>query len=368
MDQRIALFQPSLRGGGAERVSLNLASGFVDRGHAVDVVLAERVGSLLDAVPADVRVVDLKSRRVLTSLSGLAKYLRRERPKSMIAGNWHTALVALWARRLARVNTRVVVVANNTFSARIPNPEIPLTRLLPPLLRVFIRWADAIVACSREVAEDLAVALNIPEDSIEVIYNPVVTSQMLEESKEAADHPWFHDEAAPVILGAGRLTWEKDFATLIRAFERVRRERPARLLIVGEGADRSELEELVRELDLEDDVQLPGFVENPYPLFAQSAVFVLSSVSEGLANVLIEALAIGTPTVSTSCKSGPREILDGGRLGRLVPPQDAPALASAILATLEDPGTPASAEDLQPYGLDSAVDSYLHLMGMNGSD
>ena len=126
MNQRIALFQPSLRGGGAERVSLNLAGGFVDRGFAVDLVLAEKVGPLLSTVPPDIRVVDLKSRRVLTSFAGLVKYLRRERPEALIAGQWHTGLVALWARRLARDDTRVMVGAHNTLSERLPNPEIPI--------------------------------------------------------------------------------------------------------------------------------------------------------------------------------------------------------------------------------------------------
>jgi len=366
MNQRIALFQPSLRGGGAERVSLNLAGGFAGRGFAVDIVLAERVGSLLTAVPPDVRVVDLLSRRVLTSFAGLVRYLRRERPAALIANQWHTSLVALWARRLARVDTRVIVVAQNTLSERLPNPEIPLSRLIRPLMRVSVGWADGIVASSRGVAEDLAVAVNVPLDSIEVISNPVVTPEMLERSQEEVDHPWFRADAPPVILGAGRLTWEKDFATLIRAFEKVRRERPARLLIVGEGADRPELERLVSELGLEDDVQLPGFAENPYALMTQSAVFVLSSVTEGLPTVLIEALAVGTPIVSTDCKSGPQEILDGGRLGRLVPAQDAPALASAILATLDHPGTPAPAEELGPYALDFVVDRYLRSLRMNG--
>ena len=346
-------------------MSLNIAGGLADRGFEVDMVLSERVGPLLADVPPSVRVVDLGARRVLTSLPGLVTYLRRDRPDALITHQWHTSLVALWARWLARSDTKIVVKAPNTLSMLAQRPVSLRSRLIPSLVRIFAGRMDEIVAVSQGVAEDLAATANVPLEDIHVIYNPVVTPDLLERSRAALAHPWFDASPVPVILAAGRLVWEKDFATLIRAFARVRRERPARLLIVGEGVERPMLEALTLELQLEDDVQLPGYVDNPQAMMSRCDVFVLSSVTEGLAGVLIEAMAAGAPVVSTDCKWGPREILDEGRLGHLVPPGNDRALAAAIVETLDSPAEPTSLETLDPYSLDFAVDRYLGVLGMS---
>ena len=368
MNNRIAMFQPSLRSGGAERVSLNIAGGLADRGFKVDMVLTEKVGPLLAVVPSDVRVVDLGARRVLTSLTGLARYLRRDVPAALITHQWHTSLVALWARWFAGVDTRIVAKAPNTLSMLAQSPASLRSRMVPRMVRVFAKHMDEIVAVSRGVAEDLAITARVSLGDIHVINNPVVTPDLLNRSREAVDHPWFDESAPPVILGAGRLVREKDFATLIRAFALVRQERPARLLIVGEGVERPILEALVRDLGLGIDVQLPGYVENPNALMSRCAVFVLSSVTEGLAGVLIEALAAGAPVVATDCRWSPREILDGGRLGRLVPPREERAMAAAILATLDQPVERASVEELERYSLDFAVERYLRVLGMSENE
>jgi glycosyltransferase involved in cell wall biosynthesis len=160
------------------------------------------------------------------------------------------------------------------------------------------------------------------------------------------------------------LVWEKDLATLIRAFGFVRRERPARLVILGEGLQRPMLEALAQELGLDRDVQLPGYVDNPQAMMARCEVFVLSSVTEGLAGVLVEALAAGAPVVSTDCEWSPREILEDGRLGRLVEPGDDRALAEAIIETLDNPRERVPLEALEVYSLDSAVDRYMDVLGI----
>jgi glycosyltransferase involved in cell wall biosynthesis len=165
-----------------------------------------------------------------------------------------------------------------------------------------------------------------------------------------------------VILGVGRLTRQKDFFTLVRAFAELRRRRRARLIILGEGEDRAGLEALVAELGLGDDVALPGFRDNAPGYMARSSLFVLSSAWEGLPTVLIEALAVGTRVVSTDCPSGPREILQDGRLGALVPVGDAPALAKAMEDALDRADPPLPSEDLAVFTLDAAVDHYLRLI------
>ena len=305
--QSIALFLPSLRGGGAERVMINLARGFSEQGLKVDLILAKAEGPYLSQVPPEVRVIDLHSDRVLRSLPELVRYLRRERPKAILSALDHANVVTIWARKLSRVPCRVVVSVHSTLSRAIAHDADLRRRLMPNLIGIFYPWADEIVVVSGGVADDLTKTTGLQRERIQVIYNPVVTPDVFEKARESLGHPWFAPGEPPVILSVGRLTKAKDYPTLIRAFARVRREHPARLMILGEGEERPKLEALIRELDLEEDVSLPGFVDNPYAYMARSAVFVLSSAWEGFGNVLVEAMAVGTPVVSTDCPSGPRD-------------------------------------------------------------
>jgi len=365
MKNRVALFLPSLRGGGAEKVMVNLARGFVERGLQVDLVLAKAEGPYLSQVPPEVRVVDLGARRVLYSLPGLVRYLRQERPQAMLSTLSHANIITLWAKKLARVSTRLVVREANTISMETTNVPTLKGKLMPHLIRIFYPWADTIVANSRGVAEDLMKLTGLSPDNIKVIYNPVVTPELFVKAEEPLDHPWFGPGEPPVILGVGRLTKQKDFPTLIRAFALVRKERPARLMILGEGEERPNLEALVRELGLEEDVALPGFVENPYKYMKRAAVFVLSSRWEGLPTVLIEAMALGTPVVATDCPSGPAEILEGGKWGRLVPVGDINALSESILAALEGAHpTKGVGSSLSTFTLESVIEQYLVVLGL----
>jgi glycosyltransferase involved in cell wall biosynthesis len=359
----IAFFLPSVRGGGAQRVIVNLAQGMVERGLPVDMVLAAADGVFLDHLPPQARVVDLGAGRLVRSLLPLTRYLRRERPRILVSSMTHANLIALWAARLARRSTPVMVTVHNTMSESTPDEGALGGRLSLPLLRAFYPWADSIVAVSRGAADDLARTTGLPRDRVEVIYNPVITPAARALAREAPDHPWFGAGLPPVVLGVGRLARQKDFPTLVRAFAEVRRRCPARLMILGEGEDRPELERLIAELGLGDDVALPGFRDNALAYMAASTVFVLSSAWEGLPTVLIEALAAGTRVVSTDCPSGPREILQDGRLGTLVPVGDAPSLAQAILDALNTPADATPAEALEPFTREAAVDNYLRAIG-----
>lgn len=362
VDTRLALFIPSLRGGGAERVILNLARGFAQRGMQVDLVLAKAEGRYLSHIPPSVRVVDLDAPRVLSSLPGLVRYFRQERPTILLSAMDHANVVALSAKGLSAVPVRVVVSVHNTLSQVAAHATSLRTKLLPRCVQLFYPWAQAVVAVSHGVAEDLVRLSALPPSKIHVIYNPVVTPELVARAQEPLTHPWFAPGEPPVILGVGRLTAQKDFSTLIRAFSLVRKERPARLIILGEGEDRPHLEALVNELGLEADVALPGFVDNPYNYMNRARVFVLSSRWEGLPTVLIEALAAGAPgIVSTDCPSGPSEILQEGKLGTLVPVGNIQAMATAILRTLSmqprSPGVLHTA--LRPYTVDGAIEQYL---------
>lgn len=367
----VCLFLPNLDGGGAERAILQLAQGFAERGLKIDLVLAKAEGSYLTKVPADVRVIDLKSKFpvVLSKTLALLRYLRRERPMILLSA-LDIVSAATWAQRLTGMSTTKVVmcVQTNLSHQFRDKPDIFMGKVRSYLVRWFYPWANEIVAASQGVAEDLALLAGLPLKNIRVIYNPVVTPDFFEKAKESIDHPWFAPEEPPVILGVGRLVRQKDFPTLIRAFALVRQRRPARLMILGDGDKREptvrpQLEALVRELGLEGDVALPGFVENPYAYMAKAAVFVLSSVYEGFGNVVAEAMAAGTSVVSTDCESGPAEILENGKYGRLAPVGDIYALADAILATLSKPTDPeVLRQRARTFSVDRVVEQYLEVL------
>jgi glycosyltransferase involved in cell wall biosynthesis len=328
----------------------------------VDLVLARAEGPYMTAIPTAVRTVDLAAKRAATSLAPLAGYLRRERPLVMLSALWHANLVAMWARRVAGVPTKILVSAQNTLSQGVGNSPLARARLTPFLLRRFQSWADGIVAVSGGVAEDLTGPIGLRQERLHVVYNPIITSDFLQAAQQSNSHPWFASDEPPVILGVGRLTWEKDFPNFLRAMRLIRDRRRVRGLILGEGPDRAVLESLVRELKLQEDVQLPGFVENPGSFMARAGAFVLSSRSEGLPTVLVEALALGTPVVATDCRSGPREILKDGRLGALVPTQDPEAIADAVIEALAKRRQLVPAEAWLPYTTEWVVDEFIALM------
>jgi glycosyltransferase involved in cell wall biosynthesis len=272
--------------------------------------------------------------------------------------------IAVWAKRFAGTSTRVIVSEHNTFSQAIQHTSKTKRRLLPFFVRHFYPWADSIVAVSQGVANDLARSTGLLRESIQAIYNPVITPELLEKTKEPLEHPWFAPSEPPVILGVGKLEAQKDFPTLIRAFAQVRQVRPARLMILGWGPDRPKLEALVRELGLEADVSLSGYVDNPYPYMAKASVFVLSSAWEGLPTVLIEAMAVGTPVVSTDCPSGAAEILGSGKYGLLTPVGDSQALAKAILEVLSNQLPAVDPNWLEQFSLPVSTRQYLDVLAI----
>jgi glycosyltransferase involved in cell wall biosynthesis len=358
----IAFFLPTLTGGGAERVTLNLARGMTERGLSVDLVVASAQGVFLNDVPPAARLVDLHAPRMLRGLVPLTSYLRRERPRVLISSINHANVVAIWAAALARRATPVIATVHNTMSRSTPDQGRLAGGLWASLLRTFYPWAAWIVVVSQGAADDLAATFGLPPDRVRVIYNPVITPAMMELAARVPDHPWFASGQPPVVLGVGRLTRQKDFPTLIRAFAQVRQHRAVRLMILGDGEERSALQGLASELGVANDVALPGFRQPAVAYMAASSLFVLSSAWEGLPTVLIEALAAGTRVVSTDCPSGPREILQGGRLGTLVPVGDVPALARAMCEALDRPPGTSPVEALKPFTSDAAVDHYLRLI------
>lgn len=359
---QIAIYLRLLYGGGAERVMVNLMHGFVQQGLQVDLVMNGVDGPYLGQVPPEVRIIGLQAPRMLEALPKLARYLRTERPAVLLSALHYNNEMALWAKRLSGTATRTIVSEHNTLSLHAQNRQSDRWSSL--LARLFYPWADGIVAVSQGVAQDLVKVTGLPAHRIRSIYNPIITPELQQQSKVAVDHPWFLPEQPPVILGVGRLEAQKDFPTLIRAFAIARKVQPARLVILGSGQERQQLNHLVKELGVKDDVAFLGFVNNPYAYIAKAAVFVLSSAWEGFGNVIVEALSLGTPVVSTDCPNGPAEILNRGQYGELVSVGDSQAMAEAILRVLSGQGKSVDSAWLEQFTLASVTQQYLDVMGI----
>ncbi|HEY0590559.1 MAG TPA: glycosyltransferase [Thermoanaerobaculia bacterium] len=332
--ERIAIFVPNLEGGGAERVMSTLANRFVRDGFRVEMVLMSATGPYLDELDDRVAVVDLGARRLMRSAGRLARYLRSNRPDAMISTPGDANVIAWLAWKLAGSKGRLVMREAVHESGHRAAAAGIRDRALAFLRRRAFGFASHIVAPSVGVAEDLVRNVGIAPERVTVIPNPLDLPRIEELARALVpDLPLGTD--VPIVLGMGRLMAQKDFASLIRAFAIVRQSRNAVLVILGDGEERKALVELAEELRVGHGVMMPGFVANPFPYLRRAAVFVLSSRYEGLPNALLQAVALGIPVVATDCPSGPREILDEGRWGRLVPLGDVAAMAEAIIEGLD---------------------------------
>ncbi len=340
----------------------DLAKGFAQRGLCVDMVLVQAKGPYLDQLPDGVRLIDLKARRTLTSFLPLLRYLRRECPDALVSTLPHANAIALIAKKLFAEQLRVVARREINFQMEYANADFKY-RLTLQLERLLLPFADAVVAVSDGVADDLKRGAPNISHLVQVIYNPVVWPDHAERAGQPVEHPWFGDPAMPVILAAGRLAAQKGYPTLLMAFAELVKSRPCRLVVLGEGPERQDLIALARNLEIAHAVDFPGFQINPFAFMAKASAFVLSSVYEGLPTVLIEAMACGTPAISTDCPSGPREILKGGKWGHLVPVGDSRALARAMRDTLDNPIAP----DLliaraDAYSAKASIDQHLSVI------
>jgi glycosyltransferase involved in cell wall biosynthesis len=365
LGSRVSIFLPSLAGGGAERSIAAVANGLAARGAQVSLVLATARGPYMDAVQPAVQVVDLGAPSMLRALPRLVRHLRRAQPSALLAAMSHANVAAALAHRLARSRARLVLSERVHVASLLAEYRGASMRATYALMRWTYPWADQVVAVSQGVADDLTRHIPVAPERVVTIYNPIVDEQLLALAQAEPTHPWLKSVDAPVVLAAGRLIPQKDFATLIEAFAQLRRKRPARLLILGEGELREPLLAQAARLGVADDVSLPGFESNPFAVMRAARVFVLSSRFEGLPGVLIQAMTCGARVVSTDCPSGPREVLEDGRWGALVPVGDAAALGAAIEAALDDPSPPAVRERAEAFTAERAVDGYARALGLD---
>lgn len=349
MGHKIAIYIPDLGGGGAQRMMVTLANEFANKGLDVDLVVASFEGPYCSDINEDVRIVDLKASRAITSLPGLTRYLRRERPDGILSTLMYANTIMAFAHIFSRSSGIFVVRQPNSIR---PKEKVKSLKGVMTLLLTSISYfyADQIIGISGGVSEEVRGALGVSIEKIKTIYNPAFNHKI---NKLKSRQPDKLRKDRQYILAVGRLMPQKDFSTLLRAFARVRENRPGmQLIILGEGNERGRLEREAQNLDIIEAVSMPGFVDNPFGYMNGADVFVLSSRWEGFGNVLVEAMACGTPVVSTDCPSGPSEILQDGRFGYLVPVEDDEALAQAIADTLDDP--PVSSDRLRKRAKDFA--------------
>lgn len=407
-NNRVAIYINSVvTARGAEQVAALLAKGFSEKGYQVDFLVEDVAGWLIDdlrhhspsilvhnLVPDGGKGLSDSLFRVYIAakalfsrgmswhcrlqlahviikkkppLLALSQYQSRYRPAAVISLLNDPNISLMLTRLASSFSSRLIVTVHNTLSISVSTATSKWKRSIPDLMRCLQPFADKVVAVSRGVALDLIDEVGLPASSVEVVYNPVVRPEMKDLAAEPVDHKWFNDKTCPVLVAASKLKPQKDLPMLLRAFRKVREQRPARLLILGEGPDRERLEQLAVELGIAEDVQFAGFVQNPFAYYHRADLFVMSSAWEGLPTSLIEALACGCPVVSTDCPSGPAEILDKGRYGRLVPVGDHQALAEGIMEVLDSPPSAALLEERANYfSLADSVDRYEKLVVMAG--
>lgn len=363
--ERIAVLAATSGHSGVDRILINLIEQWAAWGIGVDLLQVRRHGPRLPQVPDGVRCVDLGTAHVNTALPALVRYLRQERPRALLTDKDRVNRIAIIARALAGGPSLLAVRLGTTVSVNLASRGLFERWLQRRSIRSLYPRAERILVPSAGVAADLQAHLGVPGERIRVVPSPIVSPQLHQRAQAQLAHPWFAPGQPPVILGAGELGARKDFPTLVRAFAAVRRRRPCRLVVLGRGRQRAALQALAAELGVAAELDLPGFVANPYPFMAQAALFALSSRWEGLGIVLIEALACGTPAVSTDCPSGPGEILGRDWPEQLVPVGDHQALARAIERTLAAP-PPAAAltRRAADFSVEASARAYLSALGV----
>lgn len=323
-----------MRGGGAEKVTLLLANEFVRKGQNVDLILLKAEGEFLTELDSRINVINLNTTQLLTALVKLIGYLQFTRPDVLLVLMWPLTIIGIIAYKLAKLNGKVITSEHTTFS-KSPLYNSKFKSLIFKIsLKLIYPLADNRLAVSNGVADDIAREGWLNRNSIKVIFNPVElnpTTFTHNESQEA-----WKEYSGKKIVAVGSLKVEKDYPNLLKAFAMLLQQQDAHLSLVGQGKLLTSLKKITQELNIENNVSFIGFSRKASAWIESADLFVLSSLQEGLPMVLIEALAVGTPIVSTDCESGPREILEDGKYGILVPVNDPKALAEAMLKSLNE--------------------------------
>ncbi|MBS1214681.1 MAG: glycosyl transferase group 1, partial [Proteobacteria bacterium] len=273
----LAVFLSTSGHSGVDRLAKNLIPALARRGYRVDLLKVRNHGPHIAEIPDRVRVIDLGTASAYPSLFPVARYLRRERPRSMLCDKDRVNHTALLARALSGSPTYLALRMGTTVSIDLAGRK-PWQRALARLsMGKLYPYADNVIVVSGRVADDMSAYTGLPREKITVVPSTIVPERLFHEIQPKPDHPWFAEGQPPVILGLGELSWRKDFATLVRAFAKLRPRFPSRLIILGRGRERDKLMALAAELGVADDMALPGFVDSPYHYLAHARLFAATS-------------------------------------------------------------------------------------------
>jgi len=388
---KISFVVPSLEGGGAEKMMLQLSMAAVEAGHDVCLVLMKDEGAYLSLAPNTLKrnVLKKKSRvsgliqvlfsknglrllpqllklpRFLTLVPAMKSYLVSEQPDLVISVMHTCNLASIVARECCSIKTVILARECTTLSGFLETVPSRKKKLLPVLKKMY-PLADKITVVSDAVGTDLVEITDIPTDKVATVYNPVITEGFIQKTQLAVDNQWLNNEQQFTLIAVGRLEKVKDYPTLIKAFALAVQQAPIKLLILGEGKEREELQQLIVHEGLEEHVTLQGFDPNPYKYLAKADLFILTSLVEGAGNVLIEAMACGCPVVSTASLGGTSELLGFGRYGKLTPPKDVGALSKLIVEAYSKRRISEGAKEYaMTFTAEHALTQYLELARSN---
>lgn len=360
--EKIALYIPNLNTGGAEKVFVNLANSFCSKGYNVDILLTNEEGDFLKELNPKIKVIELSSKRVLLDFFKLSRYMKAEKPDVLMSALNHCNVLAALSSVVFNFNDKTFITIHSNLSETFKESGYFNSILTKLFMSLTFRYVSGAICVSQGVKKDFTSLFPQMEKKTTYIYNPFDIKLIEQKAKLPSSHPWLRkDRSFKTIISSGRLIKAKDFTTLIQAFALVKDSKNVRLIILGDGPLRNELQTLIEKLNLSSFVDLHGFVENPFALISKSNLFVSSSMREGFSNVILEAMICKTPIVATDCPSGPSEILEDGKWGRLVPINNPEKLANAILYTFNNmDSTPSYANRLEYFTTNIISDKYIN--------
>ncbi|MBI2644494.1 MAG: glycosyltransferase [Candidatus Wildermuthbacteria bacterium] len=369
---RVTFFLSTLEFGGAERITINLIQNLHPDFFDIVLLVKKRTGDFQKEIPSYAKILDLHSANPCIVFWKLVRYFRSQQPDIFISHFTYTNLLATGAKICAQAKTKLILTEHTPFSQTVVDARSLFRKILarwvtPSIMKMLYPKADMVVCVSQGVAQDLKRLLAPKACSQQVIYSPIVGNSILQFAQEEVSHPWFQDvKSIPIVLSVGRMIRAKDYPTLLKAFQMLRKKRSVRLILIGEGPERKKLEHLARELDISKDTAFAGFQRNPYAYMKRSTLFVLSSIREGFPTALVEAMACGVPVVSTDCNTGPREIIRHGENGFLVSVKDAQGLAGALeillnSTSLQSQFSIRGRERAQDFSIEKSMKSYEYL-------
>jgi glycosyltransferase involved in cell wall biosynthesis len=365
---KVAILSKFSAYGGISRMMVHLANGLIRKNVDVDLLIAGGQVPFPENIAPEVTIKDFQVTHVYAALPSLIRYLNHDAPDAILATRHKNISIAILAHMIAkgRQNRRLAIRLSGNLTSSIAGKNSLQSWLHNFPIRYLYHNADAVIAVSEGVAQDFRNLAKVPPQRVSAVPNPTISEDIGILSQQEIDHPWFKHKECPIILGAGRFTRRKDFITLIRAFAFLRQKLSCRLVLLGDGQEKKNYWKLAQDLGIERDIYLPGFTPNPYAYMAKSDVFALTSkAAEGSPNVIKEALALGLPVVSTDCPSGPREILQNGKIGRLAPVEDSQKVAKALEETLRNPPDPNILQaSIQEYTIENSTMSYMKAIGL----